>query len=781
MPAFTLDLGAGEGPRYVWVSFRGMDNSGQPGPEVWRRYDLVLDTTPPALTITEPVNPNTSQPVLQVRGRANEALEGLSFELVNAQRTLTTEPGILLGPIYDEQAFMQEPPEGAPGEPPPLGWQFQLFDVTLAAGANTLTLRATDLAGNTTVLPLTLTLDLTSDTTPPAITLHWPLDGTAVAADTFDLRGQVDDPCATVSVSGLTDEPVEGLVERDGRFWVEGLPLPPGSHTLTVTATDAAGNTRNQTFTISRSPVTLTVHEPTEAELAQASLTLTGTISDGGYAVWVNGVRAGLTPNGAAWDWQAEAVPLGEGGTAVLQARAIPLDHNAGAGDGLGPAGSTGQGNPSDSAARDTELQRDRPARVYTARYFESLWHTWPVSGPNGPTASSRYVTMRVNRGQGGFRQVITRDGRYGTFTETRQTWGDLTDDGECVNCQPPDGWTPIPEEYCAVSDVQPGSGPGTYDRYTRQARTTRMLDTGGKKLRARRHLFTLWAEAHTVRSPRAEPPYSSEFRHPAYGFVSPLEARQIRLPGQALGEDGRLYRVLPDGERLDLTPQTPDPFYLFSVGATKHKLVLTADGHDLDKATPEFCVGERVDFVARLEPPLDPAALRTSYPQWFLPGKFVNKSTQASSEASENFSRDDKLLQAWDAFCWYVNEPGGTVHFGAGLQFKNGQYVNVTGKGELSIYRPLVSYAVLPPPANVNLNGTWLELGPLDESRGTYDMRFEARVTSSCSGNAAFTQLVKRHVNWPYTSTGGDYWLDKARFYKIGDDPDSTPVVWSP
>ncbi len=103
---------------------------------------------------------------------------------------------------------------------------------------------------------------------------------------------------------------------------------------------------------------------------------------------------------------------------------------------------------------------------------------------------------MRVNRGHGGFRQVITRDGRYGARTVTLQTWGDLTDDGECVNCLPPDGWTPIPEEHCAVSDVQPGSWPGTYDRYTRLARTTRTLDTGGKKLRARRHLFTLRAEA---------------------------------------------------------------------------------------------------------------------------------------------------------------------------------------------------------------------------------------------------------------------------------------------
>ncbi len=57
--------------------------------------------------------------------------------------------------------------------------------------------------------------------------------------------------------------------------------------------------------------------------------------------------------------------------------------------------------------------------------------------------------------------------------------------------------------------------------------------------------------------SPRAEPPYSTDFRNPVFGFVSLIEARNIRLLGQPLGEDGRLYRVLPDGEKFDLTPQT--------------------------------------------------------------------------------------------------------------------------------------------------------------------------------------------------------------------------------
>ena len=52
--------------------------------------------------------------------------------------------------------------------------------------------------------------------------------------------GQLDDACATMTVSGLTAEPVAGLVERNGRFWVEGLPLLPGANGLTLTATDAA-------------------------------------------------------------------------------------------------------------------------------------------------------------------------------------------------------------------------------------------------------------------------------------------------------------------------------------------------------------------------------------------------------------------------------------------------------------------------------------------------------------------------------------------------------------
>ena len=33
---------------------------------------------------------------------------------------------------------------------------------------------------------------------------------------------------------------ISAIVERDGKFWIENLPLAPGSNELTLTATDAA-------------------------------------------------------------------------------------------------------------------------------------------------------------------------------------------------------------------------------------------------------------------------------------------------------------------------------------------------------------------------------------------------------------------------------------------------------------------------------------------------------------------------------------------------------------
>ena len=65
-----------------------------------------------------------------------------------------------------------------------------------------------------------------------------------------------------------TTAPMESLAPHSGQFWVGGLPLLPSANVLTLTASDAVGNVRSQTLTLNRSSVTLTIHEPSEAELA---------------------------------------------------------------------------------------------------------------------------------------------------------------------------------------------------------------------------------------------------------------------------------------------------------------------------------------------------------------------------------------------------------------------------------------------------------------------------------------------------------------------------------
>jgi hypothetical protein len=550
--------------------------------------------------------------------------------------------------------------------------------------------------------------------------------------------------------------------------------------------------------------VTLTIHEPSEAELAQARLTVTGTISEGGYAVWVNGVRASLTPDGTVWAWQAEAVPLGEGGTAVLQARAIPLSHHHGAGDGGGPAGSTAQGNPADSTARDTELQRDRPARLYIGSYFEHLTHILPRGYADTRTETTE---MQVRWGsEDGIRRLTTQDPQYGV-TQTVQTWPAYDEQGIGIGCVPPAGNCPecepesyryfwaLPPEYCDVADVQFQWDYLRPDNYVRFAQTRMLLETGGKARPLRRKLVALSAAAYAPQDPRLKPPYTDATqRQQTMTRIEPSD--QIRVLGRPLGRDGYLYVSLPDGVTVEVTPKAPGRFYYFEVSATKHRLVLTADGHDLETSVPEFCVGERVDFKARLEPPLDAAVLQPSsgVAQWVLPAKFVNEAWQkvnwyGAPYGSVNYRVEPALLRQWDTSCWYVNKPGGPVRFGAGLRFKNGQYAIVTGMGKIRIYRPEITDFTYSPPTVITVGPDreaqtgdllYLQVG---DSNSQNSMKFSWLVKSLYEGRADLTQLVSRQAKTgyiTYESTGGKFYLDKYRFFcaPAGDDPNTRGTV---
>lgn len=134
------------------------------------------------------------------------------------------------------------------------------MDVPLTNGSNLITLHATDMAGNTSTTNLSIVLDYSTRTNPPAVTLYWPQNGTLICNSNYTWRGWVDDPTAivvaqTVDTNGCTNI-FNGIVERDGNFWVENMSIYCTNY-LTLTVTDSAGNVAITNITISSpSPVT---------------------------------------------------------------------------------------------------------------------------------------------------------------------------------------------------------------------------------------------------------------------------------------------------------------------------------------------------------------------------------------------------------------------------------------------------------------------------------------------------------------------------------------------
>ena len=77
---FSVDLGASDGPKDVWVGLAGPLPDIQP---VWQSAQLVLDQTPPALHITSPTNAAAPWPMIQLQGYSEEPLSSLYFDVSN--------------------------------------------------------------------------------------------------------------------------------------------------------------------------------------------------------------------------------------------------------------------------------------------------------------------------------------------------------------------------------------------------------------------------------------------------------------------------------------------------------------------------------------------------------------------------------------------------------------------------------------------------------------------------------------------------------------------------
>jgi len=312
-----------EGWHQIWVGVKG------PAPQAtvtWQWKELKLDLTPPQLTITNPVVSTVSVPLIQLQGFCPEPLEQISYDLNNALGLVTNLPAGVTSQYYDTNGFRFTTN------------YFACVDVPLTNGVNTITLHATDLAGNETTASYSYTLDYSSRVNPPVVNLFWPQNNTLVCNTSYTLRGWVDDPTAVVTLQ-MTDSGgnvwgYNGVVERDGDFWVEDIPLTNGPEQLTLTATDSAGKVQVMNLTVNPGEVGLTIDMPDASQLWNQGITVTGTITDPvDYTVWVNGALATYADDDSG-DWTATNVFLPTGGTALIQARAIPNSNHGGYGTG---------------------------------------------------------------------------------------------------------------------------------------------------------------------------------------------------------------------------------------------------------------------------------------------------------------------------------------------------------------------------------------------------------------------------------------------------------------
>ncbi|WP_240359172.1 adventurous gliding motility protein AgmC [Pyxidicoccus trucidator] len=194
----------------------------------------------------------------------------------------------------------------------------------LADAEHTLAVRAVDAAGNVDPTPATHTW--TVDTAAPVVTLTTPANGAVLTDPTVTYSGTTE-PGASVTV--VVDGVNLGTVVADGSGnWTltPATPLADGPHTVTVTATDPAGNTSpsvTHNFTVDALPpdTTFTATPPALTNATSATFEFTSDESPVTFECSLDGAAFAPCTTPLALSGLAE-------GTHTLQVRAVDADDN---------------------------------------------------------------------------------------------------------------------------------------------------------------------------------------------------------------------------------------------------------------------------------------------------------------------------------------------------------------------------------------------------------------------------------------------------------------------
>lgn len=259
---------------------------------------VTLDLTPPSLSVETPAPEQpTNQGEVRVAGAATDE---------NGLASLTVQQVPV--PVVDSQ-FETE--------------------VAVALGANQISVRALDRAGNETLATLSVTrFDL------PEVAVTSPEDLSFLTMTTVDVSGTVSDPGATVTVNGVAAL-VSGSTSGT-TFLAREVPLIEGGNILTATVTDANGHVSTDSINVvrDRTAPRLAIRYPRNgATLFEPTVTVSGLVNDI-VAGTVNASEATVRVNGrlaqvANRSFFVEGVPLSPGDN-VLTAEAVDASGNLG-------------------------------------------------------------------------------------------------------------------------------------------------------------------------------------------------------------------------------------------------------------------------------------------------------------------------------------------------------------------------------------------------------------------------------------------------------------------
>jgi len=230
--SFAFDVALGAGTQSIVV--RAYDiggNVGQAAVEVTREMNTTGPDNPPTVTIEAPLEGfNVATSSVHVSGTADDDVGIATVEMIVDDGAPTL--------VQTGDHFAT--------------WYALANVFPQASGDNTITIRATDTAGNVTETTVTGSTTVVADATPPTVAITSPTEGFTTTDDSIEVTGTSGDDTAVASVDVRVDDgPYNTVVSNDSfATWTATVSLPPGEHVIKVRALDVGGISATDTVTV---------------------------------------------------------------------------------------------------------------------------------------------------------------------------------------------------------------------------------------------------------------------------------------------------------------------------------------------------------------------------------------------------------------------------------------------------------------------------------------------------------------------------------------------------